>query len=107
MVDQRENALQYAHTKKEDFLSTFKEILAIPSISTDKEHIPDIGRAAEWLAAQLRNLGMHKVQLFPTAKFPVVYGEWLEVPGAPTVLIYGHYDVQPVDPLDLWKTQTF
>jgi acetylornithine deacetylase/succinyl-diaminopimelate desuccinylase-like protein len=107
MVDQRENALQYARKKKEDFLGTFKEILAIPSVSTDKEHIPDIGRAAEWLAEQLRNLGMHKVQLYPTAKFPVVYGEWLEVPGAPTVLIYGHYDVQPVDPLDLWKTQPF
>lgn len=107
MADQRDNALQYARSKKEDFLNTFKEILAIPSVSTDIIHVPDIGRAAEWLAVQLRSLGMQNVQLYPTARFPVVYGEWLGVPGAPTVLIYGHYDVQPVDPLDLWKTGPF
>ena len=107
MADQRENALQYAHNMKENFLSAFKEILAIPSISTDKAHIPDINRAAEWLAEQLRNLGMHRVRLFPTTKYPIVYGEWLGVSSAPTVLIYGHYDVQPVDPLDLWKTDPF
>ena len=107
MADQRENALQYARSKYKDFLSTYKEILAIPSVSTDKTHIPDISRAAEWLAVQLRNLGMQKVQLFLTAQYPIVYGEWLGVPGAPTVLIYGHYDVQPVDPLDLWMTGPF
>ena len=107
MADQRENALQYAHTNRENFLSTYKEILAIPSISTEKAHKPDIQRAAEWLSAQLRSLGMQKVQLFPTAQIPIVYGEYLGVPGAPTVLVYGHYDVQPVDPLDLWKTGPF
>ena len=107
MADQRENALQYAQRNKEKFLGTYKEILAIPSVSTDKAHIPDIQCAAEWLAAQLRILGMLKVQLFPTAQSPIVYGEWLGVPDAPTVLIYGHYDVQPVDPLDLWKTGPF
>ncbi len=107
MADPRESALQYAKSEKENFLSTFKEILAIPSISTDKAHRPDILRAAEWLATQLRNLGMQKVHLFPTAQFPIVYGEWLGVSGAPTVLIYGHYDVQPIDPLDEWKTGPF
>jgi len=107
MADQRANALQYARNNKEKFLSTFKEILTVPSISTDKTHLPDIQRAAEWLALQLRNLGMQKVQLYPTSLSPIVYGECLGVPAAPTVLIYGHYDVQPVDPLDLWKTGPF
>lgn len=107
MADQRANALQYARSNKEKFLITFKEILTVPSISTDKTHLPDIKRAADWLALQLRNLGMQNVQLFPTSQSPIVYGECLGVPAAPTVLIYGHYDVQPVDPLDLWKTGPF
>ena len=107
MTDQRENALQYARNNKEIFLGTYKEILTIPSISTEKAHKPDIQRAAEWLSAQLRTLGMQKVQVFPTAQSPIVYGEYLGVPGAPTVLVYGHYDVQPVDPVELWKTGPF
>ena len=107
MSEQRENALQYARRNKENFLSAYKEILRIPSISTEKAHKPDIQRAADWLSAQLCTLGMQKVQLFPTAQSPIVYGEYLEVPGAPTVLVYGHYDVQPVDPIELWKTGPF
>jgi acetylornithine deacetylase/succinyl-diaminopimelate desuccinylase-like protein len=107
MADQRVNALQYARNNQENFLSAFKEILAIPSISTDMAHMPDIERAAGWLAGQLRSLGMQKVQLFATSRSPIVYGEYLGNPAAPTVLIYGHYDVQPVDPLDLWKTSPF
>ncbi len=107
MVDSLENALQYAQSNKDNFLTSFKEILAIPSISTDKTHTPDLQRAAEWLATQLRSLDMQRVELFPTSKYPIVYAEHLGVPGAPTVLIYGHYDVQPVDPLNLWKTGPF
>ena len=107
MADQREKALQYARNNRENFLNTYKEILAIPSISTEKAHKPDIQRAADWLSEQLRSLGMQKVQLFPTAGSPILYGEYLGVPGAPTVLVYGHYDVQPVDPIELWKTGPF
>ena len=107
MADQREKALQYARNNRENFLSTYKEILAIPSISTEKAHKPDIQRAADWLSEQLRSLGMQKVQLFPTAGSPILYGEYLGVPGAPTVLVYGHYDVQPVDPVEQWKTGPF
>ena len=107
MSNRREKALQYAHSSKENFLSAYKEILAIPSISTDADRKKDIQRAAEWMAAQLRALGMKRVQLFPTAGHPVVYGEFLEAAGKPTLLIYGHYDVQPVDPLDLWKSDPF
>jgi acetylornithine deacetylase/succinyl-diaminopimelate desuccinylase-like protein len=107
MTGQRENALLYARNYSENFLATYKEILAIPSISTDKLHMPDIQRAAGWLANQLDALGMKNVQLFPTAQSPLVYGEWIGNSGAVTVLIYGHYDVQPVDPIDLWKTGPF
>jgi acetylornithine deacetylase/succinyl-diaminopimelate desuccinylase-like protein len=81
--------------------------MAIPSISTDPTKVPELLQAANWMAAQLRALGMNNVQLFPTAKHPIVYGEWMEATGQPTVLIYGHYDVQPVDPLELWKTDPF
>ena len=107
MADQRDNALQYARKNKEKFLSSLKEILSIPSVSTDPSHAGDIHRAAEWLAKQLRSLGMQNVQIMPTAKYPIVYGEWLGVAEAPTILIYGHYDVQPADPLNLWKTGPF
>ena len=107
MTDQLEKALQYAHANRENFLKALTEILAIPSISTDKSHEPDIQRAADWLVAQLRSLGMQKVQQFQTAQHPIVYGESLGVPGAPTVLIYGHYDVQPVDPIELWDSDPF
>jgi acetylornithine deacetylase/succinyl-diaminopimelate desuccinylase-like protein len=107
MADQRETALQFARKNKEKFLEAFKEILEIPSISTDPAHSADIRHAAEWMAAQLSDLGMQKVQIFPTAKHPIVYGEWLGAADAPIVLIYGHYDVQPTDPLNLWKSGPF
>lgn len=107
MADQLENALAYARKNNEKFLDAFKKILAIPSVSTEPAHASDIRKAADWIAAQLRSLGMQKVQVFPTAKHPVVYGECLEAENAPVVLIYGHYDVQPVDPLDLWTSGPF
>ena len=107
MSDQRELALQYAHKNRVNFLSSLKEILAIPSVSTDPAHGVDICHAADWLAAQLRSLGMQNVQILQTTKHPIVYGEWLGVSGAPTILIYGHYDVQPADPINLWNTGPF
>jgi len=107
MADRLGTALQYARQNQGAFLRAYQEILSIPSVSTDPEHAGDIRRAAEWLRLQLTGLGMQKVQLFPTPKHPIVYGEWLQVEGAPTVLIYGHYDVQPADPLELWKTPPF
>jgi acetylornithine deacetylase/succinyl-diaminopimelate desuccinylase-like protein len=107
MTDQRENALQYARKNKEKFLDSYIEFLRIPSVSTDPAHSLDIRHAAEWLAAQLADINMQKVNIYQTAKHPIVYGEWLGVKGAPTVLIYGHYDVQPADPLELWKTGPF
>lgn len=107
MPDQREAALKYLVENRDAFLDAYREILVIPSVSTDPERSADIRRAADWMAAQLNALGMQKVQVFPTAMHPVVYGEWLGAAGAPTVLVYGHYDVQPADPLELWQSGPF
>lgn len=107
MTDNRASALQYAQEKKENFLEELKDILRIPSVSTDPERSADMHRTAEWLTERLSALGMDNVQIFPTDKHPVVYADWLHAAGAPTVLIYGHYDVQPADPLELWETPPF
>src|SRR5258708_3918095 len=89
------------------YLEELKEFLRIPSISTDPNHKSDIGRAAEFVAAQLRQAGMNGVELIEGEGNPLVYGEWLGAPGKPTLLFYGHYDVQPPDPLDEWVSPPF
>lgn len=100
-------ALAFAAQNRDRYLDELKDFLRIPSISTLSEHKPDIRRCAEWVAAQLRSLGLQNVEVMPTSGHPVVYGEWLGAPGKPTVLVYGHYDVQPVDPLNEWKAGPF
>ncbi|MFC4454024.1 dipeptidase [Deinococcus sonorensis] len=80
---------------------------AIPSVSAQAQHAPDIQRAADWLAARLRQAGLETVEQWPTGGHPAVYAEWLGAPGAPTILVYGHYDVQPPDPEDRWRTPPF
>ncbi len=108
MSDQRAQALEYAHQNREKFLDNLKKLVSIPSVSTNPENKPDMRRAADWIAAYLRRLGMDNVQVMPTAGHPVVYGEWLKAgKGAQTVLIYGHYDVQPAEPLELWNSGAF
>ena len=88
-------------------LDELKEFVRIPSISTLPEHRPDILRAAEFVANGLRAVGIEHVEIIPTGKHPLVYGDWMHAPGKPTVLCYGHYDVQPADPLELWNTPPF
>jgi len=101
-------ALEYVRSNRERFLKELKEIVAIPSVSTLDENKSDVKRAAEWVAAQLRSIGMNKVKIMPTALHPVVYAEWMGAgKSAPTVMIYGHYDVQPVDPIELWSSDPF
>ena len=103
-----QKALDYAHQNREKFLNELIDVLRIPSISTDADYKADVLRAAEWLADHLRRLGIENVEVMPTdGGHPVVYGEYLKKPGAPTVLVYGHYDVQPADPLELWETGPF
>jgi acetylornithine deacetylase/succinyl-diaminopimelate desuccinylase-like protein len=101
-------ALDYAHTNQAKFLDELKELLAIPSISTLDESKADMQRGADWVASKLRSIGMEKVQIMPTGGHPVVYGEWTGAgKSAPTMMIYGHYDVQPVDPIELWTSDPF
>jgi len=97
----------YITENENRFLEDLKGWLRIPSISTLPEHAGDIRRAAEYAADQLRHIGFEEVQLIQTQNHPLVYGEWLKAPGKPTVLVYGHYDVQPVDPVELWHSPPF
>ena len=102
------SALDYARQTQSQALEDLKALLRIPSVSTLPEHQPDMQRAAEWLADRLRALGFEEVAILPTGGHPVVYGEWMRAgEGAPTILFYGHYDVQPADPLDLWESAPF
>jgi acetylornithine deacetylase/succinyl-diaminopimelate desuccinylase-like protein len=99
--------IEYIESKREDNLNELKEFLRIPSVSAKSEHKPDIQKAAHWVAEKLRAAGLEKVEIVPTKMHPVVYGESLQAPGKPTVLFYGHYDVQPAEPLELWTSPAF
>jgi acetylornithine deacetylase/succinyl-diaminopimelate desuccinylase-like protein len=107
MTTNRQMALDFARQKKIDYLTDLKNFVAIPSVSTDPNHKLDMQKTADWLVLRLKLLGMQNVAVMPTDGHPVVYGEWLGAPGKPVVLIYGHYDVQPVDPIELWITPPF
>ena len=108
MTEHRSAALQFAQEHNQRFLDELRSFLTIPSISTDPNSNADILRAAEWVAKQLEVLGMSEVTIFSTEGHPVVYAELLTAgPNAPTVLIYGHYDVQPAEPLNLWQSGAF
>ena len=103
-----ETALAFANTHQSKFLQHLKELIAIPSISTDPDHKTDMQHAAEWLQKRLLDIGMTRSEIYQTPGHPIVYSECLAAgPQKPTVLIYGHYDVQPPDPLDLWSTPPF
>ena len=103
-----EGPLTYSAQHQNDHLQELTEFLRIPSISTQPERSADVRRAAEWLVDGLRHSGMENVQIIETDLHPLVYGDWLHAgESAPTVLVYGHYDVQPPEPLDLWKSPPF
>jgi acetylornithine deacetylase/succinyl-diaminopimelate desuccinylase-like protein len=100
------NAMSYIEENRNKFVQDLLELIRIPSVSAVPAHKGDVQRCADWLAAHLRSLGL-AVEIHPTPGHPIVYAEWLGAPDAPTVLIYGHYDVQPVDPLHLWRHPPF
>jgi acetylornithine deacetylase/succinyl-diaminopimelate desuccinylase-like protein len=97
----------YLKEHESRYLEEMLEFLRIPSISALSEHAGDVKRAGKWVATRLQSAGMENVQLLETGGHPAVYGEWLHAPGKPTVMFYGHFDVQPVDPIDLWSHPPF
>lgn len=97
----------YFETKRSEHLDELKQFLRIPSISSLSEHKEDMRTAAVWLADSLKNVGLENVTIDETKGHPVVYADWLHAEGKPTILVYGHYDVQPVDPLNLWESEPF
>ena len=101
-VDPR--VLAHIEANRERILDELVEFAAIPSVSTDPAHAADVERAARWVAETMQAAGPLTVRTIPTAGHPVVYGQWLGAPGRRTIIVYGHYDVQPPDPLDEWQT---
>ena len=99
--------LLYARKQRSRSVSELAEFVRFPSISAQPHHAKDVERCARWLADHLRSVGLSQVKLTRTPGHPIVYAEWTHEPGLPTVLIYGHYDVQPADPLDAWRTPPF
>jgi acetylornithine deacetylase/succinyl-diaminopimelate desuccinylase-like protein len=97
----------YLEPRREERLERLKAFLRIPSMSALPQHAPDVRRAAEWLADEMRAAGIENVEVSETGGHPMVYGDWLHADGKPTVVVYGHYDVQPIDPLAEWRTEPF
>ncbi len=101
------NTQAFISANQDRFLAELLDFLRIPSISADPAYAGSVRNAAEWLAAKLTEAGLDQVRLEETAGFPIVYGEKMVDPSAPTILVYGHYDVQPADPLELWESPPF
>lgn len=101
------NLTEFIEGKRQEHLAELCEFLRIPSVSAKSEHKPDIDRASKWVAERLRAAGFKTVEIVPTDLHPLVYAESLAAPGKPTMLFYGHYDVQPPEPLELWTSPPF
>lgn len=103
--------LHYSHQqeRRSRWLSQLADLIAFPTISAQPKHRRDLQACAQWLARHLAELGLHHIRILPGMRgsLPSVYGDWLQAPGKPTLLLYGHYDVQPVDPLQEWRTPPF
>lgn len=100
-------ALNYAQSRRPKFVSELKDFLRFPSVSSQPEHAADVQKCASWLARHLKNIGLDQVRIIPTRGHPIVYASWLHAPGHPTLIIYGHYDVLPGEPLRQWLTPPF
>ncbi|HJP63580.1 MAG TPA: M20/M25/M40 family metallo-hydrolase, partial [Mucilaginibacter sp.] len=102
-----QNIKQYVEQNKQRFLDELFELLRFPSVSADPQYKPEVLKTADYVAKKLMDAGADNVEVCQTAGYPIVYGEKIVDPAKPTVLVYGHYDVQPPDPLELWKTPPF
>ncbi len=99
--------IKYVKANKKEYLEELKDYLRIPSISTLESNKKDIEKCSKFVASKLKEAGMDGIKIIPTDGHPLVYAEWMKAPGKPTVLVYGHYDVQPIDPIDLWNDDPF
>ena len=102
-----DSVVDFININRDRYIDELKEYLSIPSISALPDYAPEVIRCAEWTADELRRVGLENVRLVETAGYPIVCAEWLHAGEAPTIIFYGHYDVQPVDPLDKWETPPF
>ena len=104
-----DDVTNHIHSSRDRYIEELKEFLAIQSVSALPEHSDDVRQCAQWTADELARVGLENVRLIETPGNPVVYADWLHAVGedVPTILFYGHYDVQPVDPLDEWLTPPF
>src|SRR5918994_4928166 len=102
-----DNVIDFINVNRDRYVDELKALLAIPSVSALPQHAADVRRCAEWTADEMRRIGLQNVRLIETPGHPVVYGDWLGAAGSPTLLFYGHYDVQPVDPVELWESPPF
>ncbi len=99
-----DTVVNYIRNNYDRYLEELREFCAIPSVSARSEHKGDMNRCAQWVAEQMKAIGLENVEICPTAGHPVVYADWLHASGKPTLLFYGHYDVQPAEPLNLWQS---
>jgi acetylornithine deacetylase/succinyl-diaminopimelate desuccinylase-like protein len=108
MADSRSKALQFAKDNRSRFRQELSDLVAIPTVSADSVNKPDILKGAQWLSEKLKRMGFTNIQTLDTGGHPMVFGEWMGAgPKAKTMLVYGHYDVQPADPIELWETEPF
>ncbi len=107
IVTLHQQIIEFLETQKEKYLNELLDLLRLPSISVDTQYRDKVFQTAEWLKNHALEIGFENVQLLPTNGFPVLYGEKIIHPNYPTIIVYGHYDVQPVDPIDLWETPPF
>lgn len=97
-----QKVFEFIEKNNDRYVAELREFCAIPSVSTKSEHKKDIERCATWLTEHMKRIGLEHAEIFPTQGHPVIYADWLHAPGKPTMLFYGHYDVQPAEPLDKW-----
>jgi len=107
MTESMTNALAYIRGNRHRFVAELGRFIGFPSVSAQRGRAGDVGTCAAWLADHLRGTGLREVKVVPTACHPIVYASWRYAPGNPTVLIYGHYDVQPPEPLEEWHSAPF
>ena len=106
--EQIQKAIDFVQQHHDTIIDGYKQLLKFPSIGADPAYADDVKQCAEWIVSELTRIGFDNAQVIPTAGHPVVYADWLHAgDDKPTVLVYAHYDVQPVDPLHLWDSEPF